>query len=66
MRNTAALSQRLLALLAAALALLNFPLLSLWDHDALVWGLPLFPLALFGLWAALLVLLAWLCEGPRP
>jgi hypothetical protein len=54
--------QRLLALFAAGLALLNYPLLSLWNVDARVGGLPLFPLALFGLWAALIAVLAWLLE----
>ena len=55
-------SQRLVALFAAALLLFNFPLLALWDHSALVLGLPLFPLALFVIWAALIVVLAWLME----
>jgi len=59
-------NQRLMALFAAALALLNFPLLALWDHDARIAGLPLFPLALFVLWALLIVALAWVVErGPR-
>jgi hypothetical protein len=43
--------QRLIALFAAALLLFNFPLLALWDRDALVLGLPLFPAALFVIWA---------------
>ena len=55
-------SQRLLALLAAALLLLNFPLLALWDHPLRVAGLPLFPAALFGIWALLIALLAWVLE----
>ncbi len=53
---------RLAALFAAGLLLLNWPLLALWDHPATVWGLPLLPLALFSLWALLIVLLAWLLE----
>jgi membrane protein implicated in regulation of membrane protease activity len=65
MSSAALLRQRLVALFALALALLNFPLLALWDHEALVAGLPLFPTALFVLWAALIGLLAWLLErGP--
>ncbi len=56
------LPQRLLALYVAGLLLLNFPLLGLWDRDVTVWGLPLFPLALFGVWALLIALLAWLME----
>ena len=58
-------TQRLVALFAAALALLNFPLLVLWDHDARVLGLPLFPAALFLIWALLIAVLAWVVErGP--
>jgi hypothetical protein len=55
-------AQRLAALFVAALLLLNFPLLALWDHDLRVWGLPLFPLALFGIWAALILGVAWIVE----
>lgn len=54
--------QRLAALFAAGALLLNFPLLALWDRDATVAGLPLFPLALFVLWAVLIGVLAWLME----
>lgn len=54
--------QRLVALFAAALLLLNVPLLALWDPRATVLGLPLFPAALFLLWALLIALLAWLME----
>ena len=56
------LRQRLVALFVLALALLNFPLLALWDHEVFVAGLPLFPAALFTLWAALIAALAWLLE----
>lgn len=55
----------LVALFALALLLFNFPLLALWDRDLRVLGLPLFPLALFVLWALLIVALAWLLERPR-
>lgn len=58
----ALLHQRLLALFALGLLLLNFPLLALWDRDALVLGVPLFPLALFAIWALLIAALAWLME----
>ena len=54
--------QRLAALFAAGTLLLNFPLLALWDRDTTVAGLPLFPLALFALWAVLIGALAWLME----
>lgn len=57
-------AQRLVALFFAAVALFNFPLLALWDHDAWVFGLPLFPLALFVIWALLIAALAWVVEHP--
>ena len=56
-------SQRLLALFAAGLALFNFPLLALWDREALILGVPLFPAALFLVWAALIALLALIVES---
>ncbi len=56
-------TQRLLALFFAGLVLLNFPLLALWDREALFLGVPLFPAALFALWALLIVLLAAIVEG---
>ncbi|HOM12874.1 MAG TPA: hypothetical protein PLB41_06110 [Rubrivivax sp.] len=55
-------SQRLLALFAAGWVALNFPLLALWDRDALLFGVPLFPAALFLIWALLIVLLALIVE----
>lgn len=55
-------SQRLLALYVAGLLLLNFPLITLWDRDVLLWGLPLFPLALFLVWGLLIAALAWIME----
>jgi hypothetical protein len=56
------LPQRLIALFALALLLFNFPLLALWDREATVFGLPLFPAALFVLWALLIAALALLME----
>ena len=56
------LQQRLVGLFTLALLLFNFPLLALWDRDAVVLGLPLFPLALFTVWALLIAALAWLME----
>jgi hypothetical protein len=54
--------QRLVALFVAGGLLLNFPLLALWDRDATVLGLPLFPAALFVLWGGLIALLASIVE----
>ena len=55
-------AQRLVALFFLGWALLSFPLLALWDHDVLLLGLPLFPLALFGVWLLLIVAVAWVVE----
>ena len=57
-------TQRLLALFLAGWLLFSFPLLSLWDRDATVLGVPLFPAALFVLWGLLIAVLAWLMERP--
>ena len=58
------LTQRLLALFAAGWLLWDFPLLRLWMSEATVFGLPLLPVALFGVWTLLLALLARLMEAP--
>lgn len=49
---------RLVALCLAGTALLNFPLLTLWDG-----GGAATVLAVFGLWGALIALAAWIAEG---
>lgn len=54
--------QRLVGLFVLALLLFNFPLLALWDVDATIGGVPLFPAALFTLWALLIGALAWVVE----
>ncbi len=56
------LRQRLLGLFALGLLLFNFPLMAVWDRDVLLFGLPLFPSALFFAWALLIAALAWLLE----
>ncbi len=57
-------AQRLLAFFVGGWLLFNFPLLGLWDRDATLWGIPLFPAALFILWALLIAVLAWQMERP--
>jgi hypothetical protein len=57
--------QRLLALFVAAAMLFNFPLLALWDRDATVLGVPLFPAALFIVWGLTILALALLAESQR-
>ncbi len=55
-------TQRLLALFFAGGLLFNFPLLALWDRDVTLWGVPLFPAALFIVWGVLIGLLALIVE----
>ena len=55
-------AQRLVALFVAGVLLFNFPLLALWDHEARLFGLPLFPMALFLIWVLLIAALAWVVE----
>ena len=55
-------AQKLLALFCAAAMVLNYPLLSLWTPDSIVFGLPLLPVALFGIWVLLIAAMAWLLE----
>jgi hypothetical protein len=59
-------NQRLLALCGAGWTLLNFPLLTLWDRGATLFGVPLMPAALFGGWALLIALAAWITERGTP
>jgi hypothetical protein len=54
--------QRLVGLFVLALLLFNFPLLAVWDRNVLLFGLPLFPAALFVVWTLLIAALAWLLE----
>jgi hypothetical protein len=58
--------QRLAAVFALGVLLLNFPLLALWDIRATVMGIPVFPLALFGLWALLIGLVGWMADRKEP
>ena len=61
-------AQVLVALCATGLALMNFPLLIVWDQPATVFGLPLLPTALFLIWAGLIAALALAseCGGGAP
>jgi len=55
----------LLALFAAGVVLFNFPLLAVWTAPVTVAGLPLLPVALFAIWALLIVALALVSERRR-
>jgi len=54
--------QRSVALFGAAVLVFNFPLLALWEQPLRLFGLPVFPLALFVLWGVVICLLAVLAE----
>lgn len=56
------LDQRLIGWFLLAVFLLNFPLLLLWDRPLYWWGIPLFPLGLFIIWAILIAGLAFIIE----
>jgi len=58
--------QRLLALFAAGWLLFDYPLLALWDRDGTLLGVPIFPLALFTVWALLILAVALVVEGVEP
>jgi hypothetical protein len=53
---------RFLAIAVLGVVLLNYPLLSLFDRDGIVWGLPVLHLYVFGVWALLIALLAVVAE----
>ena len=59
-------TQRLLAVFVGGWLLFNFPLLGLWDRDVTLLGIPLFPAALFIIWALLIAISAWLMERSEP
>lgn len=56
-------SQRLVGVFALGWLLFNMPLLALFDTDSTVFGIPLLYAYLFGAWALLVLLLAWLSSG---
>ncbi len=56
-------AQRLIALFAAGWLLFDYPLLGLWDRNETLFGIPVFPLALFVVWGLLIAALALFAEG---
>ena len=58
-RSTA---QRLAALFIAGVLLLNYPLLSLFNHPGELWGIPTLYVYLFAVWGALIGLMARAAE----
>lgn len=60
--SSATRTARLHGLAALGWLGLNFPLITLWDHRVMLFGLPLMGLALFAGWAVLIVAAAWIAE----
>jgi len=54
--------QRLLALFFIGCLLLNFPILSLFSTEGMVWGIPLLYVYLFLAWGLLIALMALVIE----
>ncbi|WP_324384140.1 hypothetical protein [Zoogloea sp.] len=56
------MGQRLVAVFVLGCVLANFPVLSIFNDDGAWQGIPLLYLYVFGLWAAVIVLMAWIVE----
>ena len=56
----------MIALWGAGMILFNFPMLIVFGGDATILGLPLLPVAIFVMWAALIGVLAWVVERRAP
>ncbi|WP_300439397.1 hypothetical protein [Zoogloea sp.] len=54
--------QRLVALFLLGWVLLNYPILSMFDVERAWLGVPAIYLYVFGLWAAVIALMAWIIE----
>lgn len=54
--------QRLVALFLLGWVLVNYPILSVFDVDRVWLGIPAIYLYVFGVWAAMIALMAWIIE----
>jgi hypothetical protein len=54
--------QRLIALFLLGWVLFNFPLLSLFNRPATLFGIPILYIYIFAAWAAVIALVAWVVE----
>lgn len=55
-------AQRFVAVCLLGALLFNYPFLALFNRATLVFGIPVFYVYLFAVWAALIALMAWLVE----
>lgn len=54
--------QRLVALFLFGCVAVNYPVLAIFDVQASLAGIPALYLYVFGIWAALIALMAWIIE----
>lgn len=54
--------QRLVAVFLLGWVLVNYPILSIFDVPRAWFGIPVLYLYVFGVWAAAIVLMAWIIE----
>ena len=58
------IGHRLLAVFTLGALLLNAPLIGIFDRPEMLFGMPLLYVYVFGVWIALIALIAWVIEGP--
>ncbi len=62
MQRSTLTGQRLVAVFLVGFVLFNYPVLSLFDRTATLFGVPLVFAYLFLVWAGLILLMAWVVE----
>ncbi|MFA7292884.1 MAG: hypothetical protein WC023_11635 [Rhodocyclaceae bacterium] len=62
MQRSTLTGQRLVAVFLVGFVLFNYPVLSLFDRAATLFGVPLVFAYLFLVWAGLILLMAWVVE----
>lgn len=62
MMRTGLARQRLVAVFLAAVLLLNYPVLSLFDLPQSAMGIPILYLYMFAVWAAVIAAITWIVE----
>lgn len=62
MMRTGLARQRLVAVFLAAVLLLNYPVLSLFDLPQSIMGIPVLYLFMFAVWAAVIAAITWIVE----
>lgn len=65
MKRSNLTGQRLVAVFLMGCVLLDYPILSLFDRPVSVAGVPLLWVYVFGAWALVIALMAWIIERPR-